>query len=64
MVTAIGALADEPRPHGVKKLVGEQHTWRIRVGANYRIAYGIYDDRLAIDVVRIAHRSKVYEDRA
>jgi mRNA interferase RelE/StbE len=61
---AIDALAHEPRPHGVTKLVGEQHTYRIKAGKNYRVVYDIFDDRLVIDVVRVAHRREVYQDRA
>lgn len=32
IVSAIDALADDPMPSGCKKLVGSDHTYRIRVG--------------------------------
>ncbi|MGH3544500.1 MAG: type II toxin-antitoxin system RelE family toxin [Mycobacteriales bacterium] len=64
VITAIEALATEPRPLGCTKMVGEQRTWRIKAGRDYRVVYDIYDDRLVIDVVRVAHRRDVYKDLA
>lgn len=55
---AIRCLADEPRPHGVKKLSGRD-AWRIRVG-DYRVLYEIQDERLLILVVDIGHRREIY----
>ncbi len=55
---AIAALADDPRPHGCKKLV-DRPGWRIRVG-NYRVIYGINDDELTVLVVAVAPRSEAY----
>lgn len=40
IASAIDALADDPTPYGCKKLVGSEHTYRIRVG-DYRIVYEI-----------------------
>lgn len=54
-------LAIEPRPNGVKKIKGDENSYRIRVG-DYRIIYEIYDDILLITVVRVGHRSKIYKD--
>ena len=51
----IEGLAENPRPHGIKKLAGEDDTYRIRVGA-YRILYQIQDEILLVLVVRIAPR--------
>lgn len=59
----IDDLAIEPRPDGVKKLQGEENSYRIRVG-EYRIVYEIYDDILLISIVRIGHRSKIYKDES
>lgn len=56
---AIDALAAEPRPSGSCKLAGGSGEWRIRVG-DYRIVYEIYDGRLVVLVVRVAHRREVY----
>ena len=59
IISALHALADNPRPHGVKKLKGYRDYWRIRVG-DYRIIYTIQDDRLLVVVIRIGHRREVY----
>lgn len=55
----IDALADHPRPHGVKKLQGFEDRWRIRVG-DYRVIYEIHDRVLLVLVVEIGHRREVY----
>ena len=59
VVAAIEALADDPRPQGVRKLVGATDAYRLRVG-DYRIAYQIGDDVLTVFVVRVGHRKDVY----
>jgi mRNA interferase RelE/StbE len=54
------ALADDPRPHGVKTLTNAaQGTYRIREG-DYRIVYDIEDDILLVLIVRVGHRREVY----
>jgi mRNA interferase RelE/StbE len=55
----INALPNNPRPSGVKKLKGEDHHYRIRIG-NYRVVYEIKDDILFILVIRIRHRKEAY----
>lgn len=60
VVDAIEDLADDPRPHGAKKLTGEKTAWRIRVG-DYRIIYDVQDKTLVVTVVRAAHRRDVYD---
>ncbi len=55
----IDRLADEPRGPGSVRLRGSDDVWRARVG-DYRILYQIEDDRLAVLIVRIAHRRDVY----
>lgn len=59
IISAIKALADNPRPSGSKKLSGRP-AWRIRIGT-YRVIYEIHDDRLIILVVSIGHRKEVYK---
>jgi mRNA interferase RelE/StbE len=58
IISAIRALADEPRPSGSKKLSGRP-AWRIRVG-DYRVIYEIRDNQLLVLVVAIGHRREVY----
>ena len=56
----IEALAKEPRPKGCRKLRGEKNLWRIRVG-DYRVIYGISDDKNVADIVTVRHRRVAYE---
>jgi mRNA interferase RelE/StbE len=53
---AIGGLAAEPRPQGVRKIRGEEKSFRIRVGS-YRVVYEVYDREnmvLLLQVVRLS----------
>lgn len=59
VLNAVESLADDPRPHGVKKLVDERTAWRIRVG-QYRVIYDIFDATLLVTVVRAGHRRDIY----
>lgn len=59
LVEAIGALADEPRPHGCEKLSGSRDRYRIRVG-DWRVVYAIEDDVLTVWIVKVGHRREVY----
>lgn len=63
ILSAIDALADAPRPSGVKKLSGVKHkaesVYRIRVGG-YRVCYSIIDGKLLIAVIAAAKRSDIY----
>lgn len=61
IISTVESLKNEPRPVGVKKLVGTQHTYRQRIG-NYRIVYSIENELLAIEVVRVGHRKDVYRN--
>ncbi len=58
---AILDLAIEPRPPGVKKMKNSENSYRIRVG-DYRVIYEIYDGVLLVSIVRVGHRSEIYED--
>lgn len=60
VLDAVEDLADDPRPHGAKKLVGEDRAWRIRVG-DHRVIYDVLDEELTVTVVRAAHRREVYD---
>lgn len=56
---AINELADDPRPHGCKKLQGLGNVYRVRVG-DYRIVYQVQDAVLLVLVVRVGNRGDVY----
>ncbi|MBD2679604.1 MULTISPECIES: type II toxin-antitoxin system RelE/ParE family toxin [Nostoc] len=58
--TKINDLAIEPRPNGVKKLQGDDNSYRIRVG-DYRLVYEIDDNVLIITVIKVRHRSEIYK---
>jgi mRNA interferase RelE/StbE len=60
ILPAVEALTDTPRPDGVRKLMGSENTYRIRVG-EYRVVYNIFDRRLVIEVVRVRDRKEVYK---
>lgn len=55
---AILKLAENPRPHGAKKLSGVP-LYRIRVGS-FRIVYEVNDAQHLVTVVTIGHRREVY----
>lgn len=59
VVAAVSDLANDPRPQGVRKLVGSERSYRIRVG-DYRVVYEIFEYRLVIEIVRVRHRKDAY----
>ncbi len=56
----IASLANDPRPHGYKDLVGFKNFYRVRVG-QYRIIYNIFDDILVVSVVELMPRGTGYK---
>lgn len=57
----IGALSDEPRPRGARKITGLDDCYRIRYG-DYRLIYAVIDEYLVVLIVRAGHRKDVYEN--
>jgi mRNA interferase RelE/StbE len=58
--TAIVALADEPRPPGVKKLSGGlEGVWRVRIG-DWRILYDIDDKAGKVILIDVGPRKSIY----
>ena len=55
----VDALAEDPFPAGVRKIVGEDNAYRIRVG-DYRVVYEVHASVLVILILRVGHRSDVY----
>lgn len=59
ILQAVESLAENPFPTGVKKLVGSEHTYRIREG-DYRVIYDVQSKTLVVEIIRVAHRKDVY----
>ncbi len=59
VVEALQGLANNPRPHGCKKLKGRAG-YRVRIG-DYRIIYNINDNILTVFVLSVGNRRDVYE---
>ena len=55
----IDALAENPRPHGERKIEGQETAFRLRVG-DYRIVYEVHDRALIVMVMIVGHRREVY----
>ena len=58
IIESIRSLADNPRPHGMKKLTNQEQ-YRIRQG-DYRIMYSIQDDDALVHITKVAHRREIY----
>jgi mRNA interferase RelE/StbE len=59
ILSKIDELAINPRGEGCKKLTGLE-LYRVRCGV-YRIVYEIKDAELIVTVIKIGHRSSVYD---
>lgn len=59
IVSMVDRLEKNPRPHGVRKLVGHEYLYRVKVG-QYRIVYEIDDTNSNIRVTRVRHRRDAY----
>ncbi len=58
----VDALANDPTPHGSRKLSGKENIHRLRIG-DYRVIYKIRKKVLVILVLIIGHRKEVYRKR-
>lgn len=54
---AISSLADNPRPHKVRKIEGTEKAYRIRVGA-YRVVYEVYDREKLVLILHVSRRTE------
>ena len=59
ILNRIEKLSTNPRPAGVRKLVGSEYLWRLRIG-DYRVIYGVYDEQKLVDIIHIRHRRDAY----
>ncbi|MES1181121.1 MAG: type II toxin-antitoxin system RelE/ParE family toxin [Verrucomicrobiota bacterium] len=59
IVEAVENLAENPFPHGVEKLSGPEHAYRIRLG-DYWIVYEVVTESKLVEIQRVRHRKDVY----
>jgi mRNA interferase RelE/StbE len=63
LLAVMRALADDPRPAGIRPLNGRQPWLRVRSG-DYRVIYAIDDRAGLITVAVVGHRRDVYRNLA
>ena len=56
---AIDKLPKDPRPKGVRKVMGQERRYRIRIG-QYRVVYDLFDEDKLIIVTALRHRREAY----
>lgn len=59
ILQAVEQLPANPHPAGVRKLIGSEHSYRLREGS-YRIVYTVSSAALIIEIIRVGHRKDVY----
>lgn len=59
ILDSVRGLAEDPYPHGARKLAGSDQSYRIRIG-DYRVVYTVEDDFLLVQIIRVGHRRDVY----
>ena len=60
LALAVARLGADPRPPGVKALIGRLGALRLRVG-DWRVVYEVQDGRLIVLVIAVGHRREVYD---
>ena len=59
ILKAVEQLPANPYPPEVRKLIGSEHSYRLREGS-YRIIYTVSSAALIIEIVRVGHLKDVY----
>ncbi|MFO1352040.1 MAG: type II toxin-antitoxin system RelE/ParE family toxin [Gammaproteobacteria bacterium] len=59
LIALAESLREDPYPPSARKLVGTQHTFRVRTG-DYRLVYTVAGEQLIVEVIRVGHRKDVY----
>ncbi|MBI3035336.1 type II toxin-antitoxin system RelE/ParE family toxin [Candidatus Woesearchaeota archaeon] len=60
IIESIEVLGNDPVPHDSKRVVGEDRTFRIRIG-DYRVLYEVDWNKNLILIDKIDKRSKAYD---
>ncbi|MBC8463920.1 MAG: type II toxin-antitoxin system RelE/ParE family toxin [Deltaproteobacteria bacterium] len=60
IVRKIDQLANNPRPSGVRKIMGSDIDYRIRMG-DYRVIFQINDAQKVLEIRGIGHRKEIYK---
>jgi len=59
IIAEVEDLAENPFPHGVEKLGGSEHAYRIRIG-DYRVIFEVVKELNLVEIQRVRHRKDVY----
>jgi mRNA interferase RelE/StbE len=59
IVETVESLAENPFPHGVEKLSGSEHAYRIQLD-DYRIVFEVVKESKLVEIQRVRHRKDVY----
>lgn len=59
ILNALMGLRAYPDVSGVKKIRGQNDTWRLRVGA-WRVIFEFDEEKKVINVLHVRHRREVY----
>jgi len=59
ILETVEKFSEDPFPSGFRKLLGSNHTYRVRVG-DYRIVYSVRSSILIVEIVRVGHRKDIY----
>lgn len=59
IIGAVEGLGENPFPHGVEKLSGSDHAYRIRLG-DYRVIYEVVAESKLVEIQRVRRRRDAY----
>lgn len=59
IIEAVEGLAENPFLHGMEKLIGSEHAYRIRIG-DYRVVDRVVTGGRLVEIQRVRHRKDVY----
>jgi mRNA interferase RelE/StbE len=59
VLAAMRGLAEDPRPPGVRPLMGHRPWLRVRAG-DYRVIYAVDDAARVVTIAVVGHRREVY----